>query len=455
MTDRYRQFATSGPGRAMVKRLGLPAPVTLRRRRPGQPDVTGPVLVGAAKHGRLGDAVNRVFARAEVEVHNADTPADMPMAEADDDTRYGVLVFDATGIGQSSELRAIYDFFHPVVRRLTSCGRLIVLGTPPEHGDDPRETAAQQALLGFVKSAGKEIGRGSTAQLIYVAAGAEDSVDSTLHFVASARSAYVSGQAIRVGHADRVRPPDPELPLSGQSALVTGAARGIGAVIAEVLAGYGAEVVCLDVPAAGADLARVANRIGGVALQLDITSLDAPRMLAEHFTTRHDGLDIMVHNAGITRDKTLGRMSEQQWESVIEVNLSSQESIDDVLLSQDVLNARGRIVTVSSISGIAGNAGQTNYAASKAGVAGRVMALAPAMAERGGTVNAVAPGFIETEMTAKIPPLIRQAGRLMSSLSQGGLPVDVAETIAWLADPASGGVNGNVVRVCGQSLLGA
>ncbi|HEX6077964.1 MAG TPA: 3-oxoacyl-ACP reductase [Micromonosporaceae bacterium] len=451
MTDRYTQFATNSLGRSIVRRLGLPAPVTLRRRGPGQPDIAGPVLVGGAKHGRLGEVIDRVFAAADVEVRSTDSP----MADADGDTRYGVLVFDATGITQSNELRAVYDFFHPVLRRLAGSGRLIVLGTPPEHGDDPREAAAQQALLGFVKSAGKEIGRGSTAQLIYVAPGGEAAVDSTLRFVASARSAYVSGQAIRVGPAEVTAPADPELPLAGQTALVTGAARGIGAVIAEVLAGYGARVVCLDVPAAGADLTKVANRIGGVTLQLDITGLDAPQVIADHFTTRHDGLDILVHNAGITRDKTLRRMSEQQWDSVIEVNLTSQERIDDVLLSQDVLNDRGRIVSVSSISGIAGNAGQTNYAASKAGVAGRVAALAPALAERGGTVNAVAPGFIETDMTARIPPLIRQAGRLMNSMAQGGLPVDVAETIAWLADPGSAGVNGNLVRVCGQSLLGA
>jgi 3-oxoacyl-[acyl-carrier protein] reductase len=110
---------------------------------------------------------------------------------------------------------------------------------------------------------------------------------------------------------------------------------------------------------------------------------------------------------------------------------------------------------VSSISGIAGNAGQTNYATSKAGVIGLVDALAPAVAERGGTVNAVAPGFIETQMTARMPFATREAGRRMNSLAQGGLPVDVAEAVAWFANPASGGLNGNVVRVCGQSLLGA
>src|SRR5205823_1037714 len=115
----------------------------------------------------------------------------------------------------------------------------------------------------------------------------------------------------------------------------------------------------------------------------------------------------------------------------------------------------GRIVCVSSISGIAGNAGQTNYSTSKAGVIGSVQTFAPLVAQRGVTINAVAPGFIETQMTAAMPIATREAGRRMNSMSQGGLPVDVAETVAWFASPGSGGVTGQVVRVCGQSLLGA
>jgi 3-oxoacyl-[acyl-carrier protein] reductase len=165
--------------------------------------------------------------------------------------------------------------------------------------------------------------------------------------------------------------------------------------------------------------------------------------------------DIFVHNAGITRDKTLGRMDAAQWQSVLDVNLGSQERINEVLLAENLLGGNGRIVAVSSVSGIAGNRGQTNYATSKAGVIGLVQAHAPALAAAGLTLNAVAPGFIETKMTAAMPLFIREAGRRMNSMAQGGLPVDVAETVAWLAHPASGGVTGNVVRVCGQSLLGA
>ena len=140
---------------------------------------------------------------------------------------------------------------------------------------------------------------------------------------------------------------------------------------------------------------------------------------------------------------------------VLAINLESQLRINDLLLQEDLLRPGGRIVGVSSVSGIAGNRGQVNYATSKAGVIGLVESLAPLVASRPATINAVAPGFIETQMTAAMPLTTREAGRRMNSLSQGGLPVDVAETIAWLGHPGSAGVNGNVVRVCGQSIIGA
>ena len=222
-----------------------------------------------------------------------------------------------------------------------------------------------------------------------------------------------------------------------------------------MLARDGAHVVGLDVPALAADLEAVTASIGGSSLTADITDEDAPDTIATHLLDAHGGVDIVVHNAGVTRDKTLGRMTEELWSMVIGINLSAEERIDQELFAREVVRDNGRIVCVSSISGIAGNAGQTNYATSKAGVIGMVQAWAPEIAKRGATINAVAPGFIETQMTAAMPITIREAGRRMNSMSQGGLPIDVAETIAWYASPASAGVNGNVVRVCGQSLLGA
>jgi 3-oxoacyl-[acyl-carrier protein] reductase len=140
---------------------------------------------------------------------------------------------------------------------------------------------------------------------------------------------------------------------------------------------------------------------------------------------------------------------------VIDVNLVGPSRITADLLSDGVLGAGGRVVGIASTAGIAGNLGQTNYAVAKAGVIGLVDALAPQLAARGITVNAVAPGFIETQMTQRIPLMIREGGRRLSSLKQGGLPIDVAEAVGWLLGPASAGITGNVVRVCGQSLIGA
>ncbi|MET8462809.1 3-oxoacyl-ACP reductase [Micromonospora zamorensis] len=454
MTDRYASFVQSAAGRTLVKRLGLPDPPRLRRHSPGDPLLPGPALLGTATGGLLAEPVARILTAAGVEL--ADPAADT--APGDNPRRYGALLFDATGIIDSTELRQLYDFFHPQARAMLPGGRVIVLGTPPQECPMPREATAQRALEGLVRSIGKEFGRGTTAQLVYVTRtenGVLTSLESTLRFLLSGRSAYVSGQVIRVGAGEATAPADWDRPLDGQVVLVTGAARGIGAALARVLARDGAQVVALDIPAAGDALAAVANDIGGTAVQLDLTAPDAPTRLADHLAGRHGRVDVVVHNAGITRDKTLGRMDADQWDQVIDVNLSSQERINDMLLGRGLIPTGGRIVSVSSIAGIAGNRGQTNYATSKAGVIGLVDSLAPALRGRGISVNAVAPGFIETRLTARIPLVVREAGRRMNSLAQGGLPVDVAETIGWLAWPASGAVSGNVVRVCGQSLLGA
>ena len=210
----------------------------------------------------------------------------------------------------------------------------------------------------------------------------------------------------------------------------------------------------LDIPPMADDLNQVAEQIGGDTLELDITADDAPATIAAK-AKAIGGYDVVVHNAGVTRDKMLGNMPEKFWDMVLNINIASQLRINEKLLADGGMGEGGRIISISSIAGIAGNLGQTNYGASKAAVIGMIDAYKDEYAEKGITINAVAPGFIETQMTAAIPFTIREAGRRMNAMNQGGQPVDVAETIAFFASPASQGLTGNVVRVCGQMLLGA
>lgn len=341
-----------------------------------------------------------------------------------------------------------------MIRQLAPAGRVIVVGRTPELAQTTGQQIAQRALEGFTRSLGKEVKRGATVNLVYVAPDAHEQLDSTLRFFLSPKSAYVDGQVARVGTGPLVSN-DSARPLAGRVALVTGAARGIGAAIADTLARDGATVIGVDVPQNADALRKVISKIGGTELLLDVTAVDAPQRIGAHAQEQHGGLDIVVHNAGITRDKRLANMRTDAWDAVLDVNLRAPERITKHLVESGALRDGGSIVGVASIAGIAGNNGQTNYATSKAGVIGLVQALAPTLTDRQIRINAVAPGFIETEMTAKVPFAIREVGRRINSLQQGGLPIDVAETIAWFADPASAGVTGNVVRVCGQSMLGA
>ncbi|MDP3891745.1 3-oxoacyl-ACP reductase [Nocardioides sp.] len=445
MSDKYQGFVQSPIGKLFVKNLGLPNPVELERYVEGAPLVDGTVVVGG--DGRLADGLAAVL--DGLGIASTDT--------TEEGASYKGLVFDATGITSSSDLVRLQEFFGPLMRRLDTCARLVVLGTEPSATDSPAERVAQRALEGFTRSLGKEAGRGAAVQLVYVTPGAEAAVESTLAFLLSPKSAYVSGQVIRIGATgttDAVSVQDWERPLAGKIALVTGASRGIGEQIARVLHRDGATVIGVDVPQAASELQGLMKELNGDFLTLDITGKDAPQRIAHHVKEKHGGVDVVVHNAGITRDKKLANMAEDRWSSVIAVNLTAPERITRELLDQGAINDNGRIVGVASIAGIAGNLGQTNYAASKAGVIGLVDALAGELTD-GITVNAVAPGFIETKMTAAVPFATREVGRRLNAMSQGGQPVDVAETIAWYANPGSTAVNGNVVRVCGQMMLGA
>ena len=444
MSDRYQSYSTSPVGKLLVKNLGLPSPAKLDRYEAGAPLVTGTVVVGG--RGRLAESLPGILGELDIDA----------VTETEDGERYKGLVFDATGITSSSDLGELRDFFTPLMRSLETSSRAVVIGTPPEQVAGS-ERVAQRALEGFTRSLGKEIGRGGTVQLVYVAEGAEGAVASTLAFLLSPKSAYVSGQVIRIGahgFTEAAQVSDWTAPLTGRVALVTGASRGIGEAIARVLHRDGATVVGVDVPQAASELQTLMKELDGDWLAVDITGKDAPQRIAHHLKEKHGGVDVVVHNAGITRDRRLANMAEDRWDSVIAVNLTAPERITRELLDQGLVRPDGSLIGVASIAGIAGNVGQTNYAASKAGVIGLVDSLADEV-EDGITINAVAPGFIITQMTDAVPFATREVGQRLNAMAQGGLPVDVAETIAWFASPGSTAVNGNVVRVCGQMMLGA
>lgn len=475
--DLLLEVGKNPQARKLVKTLGLPIPLPERLRRDEGPWTAMPlkderVLVGAGGAPELLGAVAESLAAAGADPF-VEGPAEWlrlfagpgesyarparAVGTLGEGVRVTALLFDASGLKNAAALRALYDFFHPNLSRLTRSGRAIVvargLGDPA-----PEEALAQAAVEGFVRSLAKEAGRsGATVNLIRVERGAEGRLNGVLRFLASAKSAFITGQPIDVTAAAQGTPPALFVrPLERKVALVTGAARGIGQATARLLAQEGAHVVCLDRPADDGPTSQLAREIGGTALLVDIGAPDAPGQIADALQ-RSGGGDIVVHNAGITRDKTLARMSADVWDAVLEINLGAVARVTTELerRGKTGLKDGGRVICLSSVSGIAGNVGQTNYSASKAGIVGYVRALAPRLASRGITVNAIAPGFIETRLTAAIPLAIREVARRMSALGQGGQPEDVGQAIVFLASPGAQGITGSVLRVCGGSLVGA
>jgi len=484
MADFLVELGTHPRARRVIKTLGLPIPLPARLERevgpwPERPLQDRPVLVCTGPGAELTSELADTLAAAGADPWLVDlapsggerrvpetwtrageawgrTPRVLAPDEVPERLHPYALVLDATGVTTAADLRTLYDFFHPRMRTIARCGRLVVLGRDPQRRRNPEAAAAAAALEGFVRSAAREVGRiGATANLVTLQNGAEDGLSPVLRFLLSPRSAYVSGQPFRIesGVKGPKRLPHTR-PLEGRVALVTGAARGIGAATARALAREGARVVVLDRPEDDRPASRVAEEVQGALLLCDLATEGAAQIITSFLEAHFDGkVDVVVHNAGITRDRMLVNMSEDQWDLTLAVNLAAVLRVTEAL--DPLLQDGGRVVCLSSTVGISGNAGQTNYATSKAGLIGFVRVLAPSLKKRGITVNAVAPGFIETRLTDAIPVATREVARRLSNLSQGGLPEDVAEVITFLASPGAYGITGEVIRVCGGSFVGA
>lgn len=449
MADFLLEYGHKPGWKSIFKTLGITVPPKLKRLKGawGKQVLAGKKMVTAT-----GGINPSVIANICDELGGHALISSLPAEDKAD-----ILLFDATGIETVEQLKKLYDFFHANAGKLAWNSRVVILAL---YADGTAEqTAVRQAVEGFSRSLAKETGRkGTTVNLVRIENMQvnENRLSGVLHFLFSPASAFVTAQVFNIQSAETVPQIVPlENALAGKTALVTGAARGIGEATARKLAAEGASVVVLDRPEDSDAGQKVADSIGGKFFAADMSRPETAQTINDFLQNQFSGADIVIHNAGITRDKTIAKMDEKQWDMVLNVNLQAIIRTNKLLLQNGTIRNNGRIVCLSSISGFSGNFGQTNYASTKAGIIGYVKALSQEVAPRGITANAVAPGFIETKMTATMPLFSKMGGRRLSNLNQGGLPEDVADAITFLASPGAAVINGQTLRVCGGSYIGA
>ena len=238
--------------------------------------------------------------------------------------------------------------------------------------------------------------------------------------------------------------------LQGEIVLVTGASRGIGAAIADELASLGATVIGTATSESGAN--AIGERLaahGGHGRALDVADAGAVEALVEAISKEFGSISILVNNAGITRDNLLMRMKEEDWQAILDTNLTSVYRTSKAVMRGMMKARKGRIINIASVIGVTGNAGQANYAAAKAGIIAFSKSLAKEIGSRGVTVNVVAPGFIDTDMTRAMPQEAKDALVGQIALGRLGEPVDIARTVAFLAGPAASYITGETLHVNG------
>jgi 3-oxoacyl-[acyl-carrier protein] reductase len=246
-----------------------------------------------------------------------------------------------------------------------------------------------------------------------------------------------------------------DVKFEGQVALVTGASRGIGAAIALELAQRGLKVIGTATTDAGA--AKIGQTLsaftGCSGMTLDVNDAQAAEALIGSIVKEHGGLQVLVNNAGITRDNLAMRMKDDEWDSVLDTNLKAVFRMSRAVMRTMMKQRYGRIISITSVVGASGNPGQANYAAAKAGVAGMTRALARELGSRNITVNCVAPGFIDTDMTASLPEDQHKALLVQIPLGQLGKPADIAHAVAYLASPQASYVTGQELHVNGGMFM--
>ncbi len=361
------------------------------------------------------------------------------------------LVVDGRSVKDAASLKSVFNQLQKGIKSIKANGKVLLYSVQPELLEDVHHSTYQRSLEGISRSLAKELGgRGTSVNLVKLPPNVELPNYKTVEdFFTSGRSAFITGQALIANEALKSG-----RELSEKICLVTGGAGGIGSATVKRLAAEGAAVIIADIPQmesrAAAFLSDKVSFMGA-----DLTDEGARKQLLETIKAKHGRIDVLINNAGITRDKTMKNMPEHYWDQVIAINLTAVIALTEEALEIGLIPDGGRIIGTSSISGIAGNFGQTNYTATKAALIGYSASKSRELKAKGITINAIAPGYIETEMVKTMPLMTRIFAERLTSLAQAGKPEDIAEAMAFLAHPGAECINGQVLRVCGGSFLGA
>ncbi len=361
------------------------------------------------------------------------------------------LVVDGRNVSNAPALKAVFNELQAGVKNIKANGKVLIYSVEPELLTDSHHSTFQRALEGISRSLAKELGgRGTSVNLVKLPPNVDLKNYATVQeFFTSGRCAFITGQAVAANEATKSGSE-----LSDKICVVTGGAGGIGSATVKRLAAEGATVIIADMPQmeerAKSLLSSKVSFLGA-----DLTDEAARKNLLETIKAQHERIDVLVNNAGITRDKTLKNMPEHYWDQLIAINLTAVINLTEDALEMGLIPEGGRIISTSSISGIAGNFGQTNYTATKAALIGYSSSKSKELKAKGITINAIAPGYIETDMVKTMPLMTRIFAERLTSLAQAGKPEDIAEAMAFLAHPGAQSINGQVLRVCGGSFLGA